>query len=164
MDKYRKVEKLGEGTYGIVYKAQHKETGDIVALKRIRLDEEEEGLPSTAVREISLLRSLHHPHIVRLLDILSSEKKLTLVFEYLESDLKRWLEENNPRITANVKDIRSDSEEAADLEEYLSVVKSFMQQLLEGVAYCHQRMVLHRDLKPQNLLIRKGIRYIIEFR
>ena len=148
MDKYKKIEKLGEGTYGVVYKARHKETGDIVSLKRIRLDDEEEGLPSTAVREISLLRTLHHPHIVRLLDILSSEKKLTLVFEYLDTDLKRWLEANTP---------------SSPDPEFLHVVKSFMQQLLEGVAYCHQRMVLHRDLKPQNLLIRKGELKIADF-
>ena len=58
MDKYQKIEKLGEGTYGIVYKAQHKETGAIVALKRIRLDNDDEGVPCTAIREISLLKEL----------------------------------------------------------------------------------------------------------
>ena len=61
IDKYLKIEKLGEGTYGIVYKAQDKLTGDIVALKRIRLDNENEGVPCTAIREISLLKELRHP-------------------------------------------------------------------------------------------------------
>ncbi len=65
MDKYVKIDKLGEGTYGIVYKAKNKENGQIVALKRIRLDSEDEGVPCTAIREISLLKELKHPNIVR---------------------------------------------------------------------------------------------------
>lgn len=92
MDKYQKIEKLGEGTYGIVYKAQNKVTGEVVALKRIRLDNEDEGIPCTAVREISILKELRHPNVVKLLDILHTEKKLTLVFEYLDSDLKKFLD------------------------------------------------------------------------
>lgn len=92
MDKYQKIEKLGEGTYGIVYKAQNKITGEIVALKRIRLDNEDEGIPCTAVREISILKELRHSNVVKLLDILHTEKKLTLVFEYLDSDLKKFLD------------------------------------------------------------------------
>lgn len=62
---YEKIEKIGEGTYGVVYKARNKHTGKLVALKKIRLDSEEEGVPSTAIREISLLKELKHPNIVR---------------------------------------------------------------------------------------------------
>lgn len=65
MDRYQKLEKIGEGTYGIVYKAKDKKTGRIIALKRIRLEAEDEGIPSTAIREISLLKELRHPNIVR---------------------------------------------------------------------------------------------------
>lgn len=136
MDKYQKIEKLGEGTYGIVFKAQNKDSGDIVALKRIRLDSEEEGVPCTAIREISLLKELKHPNIVRLYDVVHTEKKLTLVFEYLDSDLKKYLDNNN-----------------GDLD--LATIKHLMWQLLKGIAYCHEHRVLHRDLKPQNLLINK---------
>lgn len=65
MDKYDKIEKVGEGTYGVVYKARDRENGKIVALKKIRLETEDEGVPSTAIREISLLKELKHPNVVR---------------------------------------------------------------------------------------------------
>ena len=65
MEKYLKIEKIGEGTYGTVYKAKVKATGQMVALKKIKLEVEDEGVPSTAIREISLLKELDHPNIVR---------------------------------------------------------------------------------------------------
>jgi len=135
MEKYVKLEKIGEGTYGVVYKAKDKKTGELLALKKIRLEAEDEGIPSTAIREISLLKQLQHPNIVRLYDVVHTEKKLTLVFEFLDQDLKKYL------------DACGDN----GLEPY--TIKSFLYQLLQGIAYCHQHRVLHRDLKPQNLLI-----------
>ncbi|KAJ2034417.1 cyclin-dependent kinase 5 [Coemansia sp. RSA 376] len=136
MEKYQKIEKLGEGTYGIVYKAQNRETNEVVALKRIRLDNEEEGVPCTAIREISLLKELKHPNIVGLFDVLHTEKKLTLVFEFMDSDLKKFADAYG-----------------GDLDPL--TVKHLLYQLLCGIAYCHRNRVLHRDLKPQNLLINK---------
>jgi len=115
-----------------------RETGEIVALKRIRLDSEDEGVPCTAIREISLLKELKHPNIVRLYDVIHTEKKLTLVFEYLDQDLKKYMDECGGVLSK-------------------PTVKSFLYQLLKGIAFCHEHRVLHRDLKPQNLLInRKG--------
>lgn len=64
LDKYKKLEKLGEGTYGVVYKAINLETGETVAIKKIRLEKEDDGVPSTAIREISLLKNLKHPNVV----------------------------------------------------------------------------------------------------
>ncbi len=58
------MEKIGEGTYGVVFKGRNKRTGEVVAMKKIRLESEEEGVPSTAIREISLLKELQHPNIV----------------------------------------------------------------------------------------------------
>lgn len=75
---------IGEGTYGVVYKAKDRVTNEIIALKKIRLEAEDEGIPSTAIREISLLKQLQHPNIVRLYDVVHTERKLTLVFEYLD--------------------------------------------------------------------------------
>ena len=73
MDNFEKVEKIGEGTYGVVYKARNRVTDEIVALKRIRLEQEEEGVPSTAIREISLLKELKHENIVRYVRFLRAE-------------------------------------------------------------------------------------------
>ena len=77
-DRFQKLNKIGEGTYGVVYKAKDKLTGDILALKKIRLEAEDEGIPSTAIREIALLKQLQHPNIVRLYDVVHTEKRLTL--------------------------------------------------------------------------------------
>lgn len=95
MENYQKMEKIGEGTYGVVYKARDLTTPDqrIVALKKIRLEAEDEGVPSTAIREISLLKEMHDPNIVRLLNIVHADgHKLYLVFEYLDLDLKKYME------------------------------------------------------------------------
>jgi len=144
MDQYEKLEKVGEGTYGVVYKAQDS-TGGIYALKTIRLEAEDEGIPSTAIREISLLKELQHPNIVRLCDVIHTERKLTLVFEYLDQDLKKLLDMCDGGLDA-------------------ATTKSFLYQLLRGIAYCHQHRVLHRDLKPQNLLInREGALKLADF-
>jgi negative regulator of PHO system len=104
-------------------------------LKEIHLDSEE-GTPSTAIREISLMKELKHENIVSLHDVIHTENKLMLVFEYMDKDLKKYM------------DSRGDRGQL----DYVTI-KSFMQQLLRGIAFCHDNRVLHRDLKPQNLLI-----------
>ncbi|KNC47357.1 cell division control protein 2 [Thecamonas trahens ATCC 50062] len=145
MEQYMKLEKIGEGTYGVVYKARDLLTNDFIALKKIRLDAEDEGVPSTAIREISLLKELEHPNIVRLHDVVHSDKKLYLVFEYLDQDLKKYMDS----VSGLLKP---------------ALVKSYLQQLLEGIAFCHSHRVLHRDLKPQNLLIdRNGVLKLADF-
>ncbi|EAN33966.1 Cell division control protein 2-like protein [Theileria parva strain Muguga] len=144
MRRYHKMEKIGEGTYGVVYKAQNNH-GEICALKKIRVEEEDEGIPSTAIREISLLKELHHPNIVWLRDVIHSEKCLTLVFEYLDQDLKKLLD-------------------ACDGGLEPTTAKSFLYQILRGISYCHDHRILHRDLKPQNLLInREGVLKLADF-
>ncbi|KAG5449295.1 cyclin-dependent kinase 5 [Clonorchis sinensis] len=132
--KYEKLEKIGEGTYGKVYKARNRDTHEIVALKRVRLENDDEGIPSSAFREICLLKELKHKNIVRLFDVLLSESRLTIVFEYCDQDLKKYFDSCNGEIDQKT-------------------VKLFMYQLLRGLQFCHNHNVLHRDLKPQNLLI-----------
>ncbi|CAI9771732.1 unnamed protein product [Fraxinus pennsylvanica] len=135
MEQYEKVEKIGEGTYGVVYKARDRVTNETIALKKIRLEHEDEGVPSTAIREISLLKEMQHGNIVRLQDVVHSEKRLYLVFEYLDLDLKKHMD-SCPEFSQDPR-----------------LVKMFLYQILRGIAYCHSHRVLHRDLKPQNLLI-----------
>jgi len=137
MERYAKIEKVGEGTYGVVYKARDVGTNEIVALKKIRLEAEDEGVPSTAIREISLLKELKDDHIVRLIDIIHVEQKLYLVFEFLDVDLKRYMDGLNKSRTPIT----------------MPIVKKFLHQLNSGLVYCHSHRILHRDLKPQNLLI-----------
>ncbi|XP_058073358.1 cell division control protein 2 homolog D [Magnolia sinica] len=143
MDGYEKLEKVGEGTYGKVYRAREKATGKIVALKKTRLHEDEEGVPSTTLREVSLLRMLSiDPHVVRLLDLKQGQNKegktvLYLVFEYMDTDLKKY-----------IRSFRQTVEKIPTKN-----VKSLMYQLCKGVAFCHGHGVLHRDLKPHNLLM-----------
>jgi cyclin-dependent kinase len=137
MERYQKIEKVGEGTYGVVYKAKDLRSGQVVALKKIRLEAEDEGVPSTAIREISLLKELKDDNVVRLLDIVHADQKLYLVFEFLDVDLKRYIETGNQ----DGKPITP------------PIVKKFTHQLNLGLLYCHSHRILHRDLKPQNLLI-----------
>lgn len=131
---YRKVEKIGEGTYGVVYKAIDTRTGELVAMKKIRTEAEEEGVPSTTIREIAFLKELQHPNVVCLRDVLHCNRKLHLVFEFVEQDLRRHLEAESGYIPQ-------------------TRVRSYIQQILTGLLFCHTRRILHRDLKPQNLLI-----------
>ena len=77
MEDFVKLEKIGEGTYGVVFKGRNKKTNEIVAMKKIRLESEEEGVPSTAIREISLLKELQHPNIVLLQDVIMQESRYT---------------------------------------------------------------------------------------
>ncbi|KAL1139278.1 hypothetical protein AAG570_006264 [Ranatra chinensis] len=136
MDNYIKVEKIGEGTYGVVFKGKNKKTGQLVAIKKIRMESDEEGIPSTAIREISLLKELVHPNIVGLQEVLMEENRLYLIFEFLTMDLKKYLDQ-------------LDDVKMLDVQ----IVKSYVFQILQAILFCHKRRVLHRDLKPQNLLI-----------
>lgn len=143
MDQYEKLEKIGEGTYGKVYKARDKTSGKLVALKKTRLEMDEEGVPSTTLREISLLKMLSESnHIVKLLTVEHVDENekacLYLVFEYLTTDLKRYMDRNGKGPAYPLP---------------TQTVKSMVYQLIKGLAHCHKHGVMHRDLKPQNLLV-----------
>ena len=140
----------------MVYKARDLTTPDhrIVALKKIRLEAEDEGVPSTAIREISLLKEMSDPNIVRLFNIVHADgHKLYLVFEYLDLDLKKYMEALPVAQGGRGKPLPEGCHSTLGLGE--AMVKRFMSQLCEGIRYCHAHRILHRDLKPQNLLIDK---------
>ncbi|KAL6756821.1 cyclin dependent kinase [Haematococcus lacustris] len=142
-EKYEVLSKAGEGTYGVVYKAVSRaDPSHLVAIKEMRHDEQEEGVPSSALREISLLLDLDHTNVVRLFEVFNDlrQHRLYLVFEFLDVDLYRLMQ-------ANPVAFRTDPR----------LVKYYTWQILQGLHYLHKRRVLHRDLKPQNLLIsRRG--------
>ncbi|KAG4427288.1 Cell division control protein 2 [Cadophora sp. M221] len=156
MENYKKLEKVGEGTYGVVYKAKDLlHNGRLVALKKIRLENENEGIPYTAIREISLLKEMDNANIVRLFNVIHADDyKLYLVFEFLDLDLKKYME-SLPAINGGKGKALPEGSgpSLSTLGLGKAVVKKFMRQLCEGVRYCHGRRILHRDLKPQNLLI-----------
>ncbi|XP_075385413.1 cyclin-dependent kinase 15 [Tenrec ecaudatus] len=130
---YLNLEKLGEGSYATVYKGISRINGQLVALKVISVNAEE-GVPFTAIREASLLKGLKHANIVLLHDIIHTKETLTFVFEYMHTDLAQYM-----------------SQHPGGLHPHN--VRLFMFQLLRGLAFIHHQHVLHRDLKPQNLLI-----------
>ncbi|KAG8985447.1 serine/threonine protein kinase, CMGC, CDC2/CDK sub [Tulasnella sp. JGI-2019a] len=146
MAMYRKGVKLGEGTFGEVFRARHTVTNADVALKRILSHNENQGLPITAVREIKLLKMLKHPNVVELVDIVmeptgKDEKDgfggmgIYMVFPYMDHDLAGLLENTS------------------SVQLQPSHIKQYMKQLLEGTAYLHRNNILHRDIKAANLLI-----------
>lgn len=92
---YKLQKKIGEGSYGIVYKAHDPSSDRIVALKKIKIDSDEEGMPVHCVREIAILRKVSHPNIVRLYDViyLPSDKRLVLAFEYIDKSLSQMLDD-----------------------------------------------------------------------
>ncbi|KAM4750861.1 cyclin-dependent kinase 15 [Anableps anableps] len=130
---YLSLEKLGEGAFASVYKGISRINGQLVALKVIRM-KTEEGIPFTAIREVSLLKHLKHANIVLLHDIIHTRETLTFVFEYVQTDLAQYM-------TQHPGGLHSHN------------VRIFMFQLLRALSYIHSRRILHRDLKPHNLLI-----------
>ncbi|KAL4355230.1 hypothetical protein GQ457_06G000890 [Hibiscus cannabinus] len=132
VDEFERLNKIDEGTYGVVYRARDKKTGEIVALKKVKMEKQREGFPLTSLREINILLSFHHPSIVDVKVVVGSS--LDSIFMVMEHDLKALME--------TMKQPFSQSE-----------VKCLMLQLLEGVKYLHDKWVLHRDLKTSNLLL-----------
>ncbi|KAJ8267527.1 hypothetical protein COCON_G00126990 [Conger conger] len=144
---YEPVAEIGEGAYGKVYKARDlKNGGRFVALKRVRVQTEEEGMPLSTIREVAVLRQLEsfeHPNVVRLFDVCTvsrtgRETKLTLVFEHVDQDLTTYLEK------------------APEPGVPPETIKDMMYQLLQGLDFLHSHRVVHRDLKPQNILVTSG--------
>ncbi|XP_077060669.1 cyclin-dependent kinase 4 [Siphateles boraxobius] len=140
---YEPVAEIGGGAYGTVYKARDRDSGQFVALKSVRVQTNQDGLPLSTVREVALLKRLEqfdHPNIVRLMDVCATlrtdqETKVTLVFEHVDQDLRTFLE----KVPAPGLPIHQ--------------IRDLMQQLLCGLAFLHSNRVLHRDLKPENILV-----------
>jgi cyclin-dependent kinase-like len=146
MNKYEILGIVGEGAYGIVYKAKNKETGDIgkmsineyqynlVAIKKFKESDEDEIVKKTTFREVKMLRMLKQENIVQLKEAFKRKNRLYLVFEYMEKNLLEVLEER-----------------PSGLEP--EAVRKYIYQLLKAIEFCHRNNVIHRDIKPENLLV-----------
>ncbi|ODV70469.1 Pkinase-domain-containing protein, partial [Hyphopichia burtonii NRRL Y-1933] len=142
---YQRIQQVGEGTYGKVYKAKNSLTNQFVALKKLRLESEREGFPITAMREIKLLQSFDHENIVGLLEMMIEHNQIYMVLDYLDHDLTGLL--THPDLK---------------LEECHR--KYLFKQLMEGLNYLHKKRVIHRDIKGSNILLdNKGTVKIADF-
>ncbi|KAA6399664.1 MAG: putative Cyclin-dependent kinase 10 [Streblomastix strix] len=132
---FERMGKIGEGTYGIVYKAKDKKTGTVVALKRVRMESETDGIPLTSLREIKVLQSIKHPNIVEMLEVVVGPhvSDMFLCFEFCDHTLSELIYQiGNPFTEGEIKRL--------------------MLQLLSALAYTHERRIIHRDIKMSNLL------------
>lgn len=141
--KYEKICRIGKGTFGEVFRARDKETKKEVALKRILMDNEQEGFPITAIREIKLLRSYKDENVINLIEVCRSTTEVNgkaisyLVFDFCHHDLAGLIQEAHDKISS------------------LPNVKCIVKQLLEGLHKLHTNRIIHRDMKSSNILITK---------
>ncbi|KAF7430509.1 TFIIH complex serine/threonine-protein kinase subunit kin28 [Pleurotus ostreatus] len=143
--KWAKVGKVGEGMYAVVYRGREVETGRQVAVKKIKVGQLKDGLDMSAIREVKFLRELKHQNIIELLDVYSSKTNLNLVLEFLDSDLEMVIKDRT-------------------LVFLPADIKSWMAMTFRGLEFCHRNWILHRDLKPNNLLISStGLLKIADF-
>lgn len=134
--------------FALVYKSRNVETDEIVAVKKIKLGSKEDardGINRTALREIKLLQELHHENVIHLLDVYGHRSNVSLVFELVSTDLEVIIKDTKIILTpANIK--------------------SYMVQTLRGLEYLHKNWIMHRDLKPNNLLVNKdGVLKVADF-
>lgn len=134
---FEMIKKINEGTYGIVYKAKDKKTGEIVALKKVKMNMDRDGFPISSLREINILSSFNHPSIVEVKEVVMDDfDGVFMVMECMEYDLKGLIQ-------------------AMKRPFSIGEIKCLMMKLLKGVKYLHDNWVLHRDLKTSNILINK---------
>ncbi|KAI5656449.1 hypothetical protein M9H77_25242 [Catharanthus roseus] len=143
MERYKVIKEVGNGTFGSVWRALNKQTGEVVAIKQMKKKyySWEECIN---LREVKSLRKMNHPNIVKLKEVIREHDILYFVFEYMECNLYQLMKDRGK--------LFSEAE-----------VKNWCFQVFQGLAYMHQRGFFHRDLKPENLLVSKDIIKIADF-
>ncbi|XP_076823900.1 cyclin-dependent kinase-like 1 isoform X1 [Clavelina lepadiformis] len=145
MEKYEKISKIGEGSYGIVFKCRNRDSGQIVAIKKFVESEDDPLIKKIALREIRMLKQLKHNNLVNLIEVFRRKRKLHLVFEYCDHTVLNELDKH----TRGVPELH---------------VKRIVWQVLQAVHFCHQHNCIHRDVKPENILITKqGVIKLCDF-
>ncbi|ROT76625.1 Cyclin-dependent kinase-like 1 [Penaeus vannamei] len=136
MEKYEKLSKIGEGSYGVVYKCRNRETGQLVAIKKFVESEDDPLIKKIALREIRMLKQLKHPNLINLIEVFRRKRKLHLVFEFCDHTVLNELEKH-PKGCPEHK------------------TKRIIYQLVQAVKFCHAASCIHRDVKPENILLTK---------
>ncbi|CAH8498079.1 unnamed protein product [Schistosoma rodhaini] len=147
VEEFECLNRIEEGTYGVVYRARDKKVNEIVALKRLKMEKERDGFPITSLREINMLMKAQHENIVTVREVVvgSNMDKIYLVMDYVEHDLKSLMEIMNGPFS-------------------VGEVKCLLVQLLRAVSHLHDNWILHRDLKTSNLLLsHQGILKVGDF-
>ncbi|XP_041432609.1 cyclin-dependent kinase-like 4 [Xenopus laevis] len=145
MEKYEKLAKIGEGSYGVVFKCRSRETAQVVAIKKFVESEDDPVIKKIALREIRMLKQLKHNNLVNLLEVFRRKRKLHLVFEYCDHTVLNELEKH----PNGVPD---------------ALTKNIMWQILQAVTFCHKNKCIHRDIKPENILLTKqGVIKLCDF-
>ncbi|ORY77929.1 Pkinase-domain-containing protein [Neocallimastix californiae] len=149
MENYEKICPVGEGTYGLVLKCRHKDTGQIVAIKKFKEKEDDTQIRRTAMKEVKILKQVRHDNIVQLFDIFKRKGKLYLVFEYVDHTILEDLDKNPNGLSD---------------DPVHGVVRKMLWQILKAVEYLHSHNIIHRDIKPENILItNSGIIKLCDF-
>ncbi|KAI3385639.1 hypothetical protein SNEBB_006925 [Seison nebaliae] len=146
MEKYEKIKRIGEGSYGQVFKCRNRDNGRLVAIKRFQESEHDPAIRKIAMREIRMLKNLRHDNLVQLIEVFKTKRRhrLHLVFEYCEYTLLNEIERHSKGMP----------------EQY---IQNITFQLLMGLNYIHQRMCIHRDIKPENILIHNNVVKLCDF-
>jgi len=145
MDKYDNLGIIGEGSYGVVIKCKHKQSGQLVAIKKFLETEDDPAVKKIALREVRMLKRLRHEHLINLIEVFRRKRKLYLVFEYVDHTILEELEENPSGL----------NEETA---------RKHVFQVVRAIQFCHQNNIIHRDIKPENILVSKmGVIKLCDF-
>ena len=128
---------IGEGSYGLVIKCRQKESGELVAIKKFLESEEDKQVKKIAMREIRMLKQLRHDNLVNLIEVFRRKRRLYLVFEYVDHTLLHDLESNPSGLPSRQARI-------------------YLWQIIEAVRFCHSKNIIHRDVKPENVLVSKN--------
>ncbi|KAL0218206.1 hypothetical protein RCL1_009054 [Eukaryota sp. TZLM3-RCL] len=143
MRRYKILKQLGDGSFGSVLKAVNNQTGEVVAIKRMKAKFYSWN-ECTNLREVKSLMKLNHPNIVKLKEVIRQNDELYMIFEFMEYNLYQLLKNRDKPLPE-------------------SKIRNIMYQVLQGLAHCHKHGFFHRDMKPENLLVSRDTVKLADF-